>query len=111
MWGHRGGAGAGCRGQGRGCCVPVLHIGKGTEAHRGTVRGCAPRLAAFEPSQRPIGARRAESEAGGGRRGARRASAVAFRGLDRLFAKVVHKIGALQLDKITPKLHVKITSE
>ena len=55
----------------------------------------------------PMGARRTESEAGEGARGARRASAVAFRGFNWMLTKVVHKIDALKLDKITPKLHVK----
>ena len=49
----------------------------------------------------PIGARRTESEAGVGAGGARRSNTVAFRGLDRWFAKVLHKLGSLQQDKIT----------
>ena len=40
----------------------------------------------------PIGARRTESEAGVGAGGARRSNTVAFRGLDRWFAKVLHKL-------------------
>ena len=41
----------------------------------------------------PMGARRTESEAGEGARGARRANTVAFGGLNRRFAKVLHKLG------------------
>ena len=103
IWGHRGGAGAGCRGQGRVVCQCYIHTGVQwhTEVQRagGGLRTTVGRSRALP---RPMGARRTESEAGEGARGARRASAVAFRGFNWMLTKVVHKIDALKLDKITP---------
>ena len=99
MWGHRGGAGAGCRAVLVYQCYIQGYSGtqRGTEGRRGaahhgwTLSGPPP----------PNGGSADRIGGGRGRKGARRASAVAFRGFNRLFAKVVHKIGALQLDKIT----------
>ena len=101
MWGHRGGAGAGCRGQGS-ACVPMLHtrVQWHTERYRGQ-EGAAHHGWTLSGPPPPNGGSADRIGGGRGRKGARRASAVAFRGFNRLFAKVVHKIGALQLDKIT----------